>query len=224
MTTSDDSYPSAWTPRGAPQAASPAAPIEPIEPIMLAIDAFIASLSDSARSSNAPADADIPQPLRRPISPSTADAATRRGWHRRDVRRPSSNSCDPAPRPFPTSARQHGAAAHKGQNAARSDRSPPRTPSTTDQRLRYEPRRPRRIQLSSQTPNDAAVTAPTSADTPKRRTSRSTAAVLAVAARRGIAGEVGHRHHRGPARGLTGAEHLTLVQRFDVGQRDESEI
>ena len=47
---------------------------------------------------------------------------------------------------------------------------------------------------------------------------------LAVAARRGIAGEVGHRHHRGPARGLTGAEHLTLVQRLDVGQRDESEI
>ena len=47
-----------------------------------------------------------------------------------------------------------------GEIAARSDRSPPRTPSATDQGLRYEPRRPRRIQLSSQTPNNAAVTAP----------------------------------------------------------------
>src|SRR6185312_16594937 len=100
------------------------------------------------------------------------------GWHRRGARRSSSNSCDPAPRPFPTSARQHGAVVHTARIAARSGRSPPRTPSTTDQGLRCEPRRPRRIQLSSQTPNDAAVTAPTSADTPKRRTSRSTAAVL----------------------------------------------
>ncbi len=36
----------------------------------------------------------------------------------------------------------------------------------THQGLRYEPRRPRHIQMCSQTPNNAAVTAPTSADTP----------------------------------------------------------
>ena len=60
-------------------------------------------------------------------------------------------------------------AVRSGRNAARSGRSPPKTPSTTDQGLRYEPRRPRHIQMSSQTPNNAPVTAPTSADTPERR-------------------------------------------------------
>ena len=42
MTTPDDSYPSAWTPREARQ---PAAPAAPAEAIMLAIDSFIAALS-----------------------------------------------------------------------------------------------------------------------------------------------------------------------------------
>ena len=89
-----------------------------------------------------------------------------RGGMHRGARRSSSNSCGPAPRPSRASTRPHAAAARSGRNAARSDRSPPRTQSTTDQGLRYEPRRPRHIQLSSQTPNNAAVTAPTSADTP----------------------------------------------------------
>ena len=57
-------------------------------------------------------------------------------------------------------------AARNGQNAARSDRSPPRTQPAIGQGLRYEPRRPRQIQMCSQTPNNAAVTALTSADTP----------------------------------------------------------
>lgn len=57
-------------------------------------------------------------------------------------------------------------AARSGKTAARSDRSPHQTQSTTDQALRCEPRRPRQLQESSQTPNDAAVTASTSADTP----------------------------------------------------------
>src|SRR4030088_2479852 len=70
------------------------------------------------------------------------------------------------PKPSRPSIRRHGARVRTGRNAPRSDRSPPRTPSTTDPGLRYEPRRPRLIQLSSQTPNNAAVTAPTSADTP----------------------------------------------------------
>jgi hypothetical protein len=39
--------------------------------------------------------------------------------------------------------------------------------STIGQGLRYEPRRPRHIQMSSQTPNNAPVTASTSADTPQ---------------------------------------------------------
>ena len=91
------------------------------------------------------------------------------GWPRRGVRRSSSNSCDPDPRPSLPSTRRHAAAVHTGRNAARSDRSPPRTPSTTDQGLPYEPRRPRPILESSQTPNNAAVTAPTSADTPQHQ-------------------------------------------------------
>ena len=41
------------------------------------------------------------------------------------------------------STHRHDAAVRSGRNAARSDRSPPRTQSTTDQGLRYEPRRPR---------------------------------------------------------------------------------
>ena len=65
------------------------------------------------------------------------------------------------------STHRHDARVHTGQTAARSGRSPPRTRSTTDQGLRYEPRRPRHIQMSSQTPNNAAVTASTSADTPQ---------------------------------------------------------
>ena len=77
------------------------------------------------------------------------------------------------------SVRRHAVAVRSDEIAARSGRSPPRTPSATDQGLRYEPRRPRRIRLSSQTLNNAAVTAPTSADTPATAQSRSTAAVLA---------------------------------------------
>ena len=44
MTSGDDSYPSAWTPRGA-QPPAPPAPAEAVEAIMLAIDSFIAALS-----------------------------------------------------------------------------------------------------------------------------------------------------------------------------------
>ena len=87
--------------------------------------------------------ADRHGPRRRPISPVTADAATRRGSHRRGARRSSSSSCGPAPRPSRASTQPHAATARTGQTAARSDRSPPRTQSTTDQGLRYEPRRPR---------------------------------------------------------------------------------
>ena len=42
MTTGDDSYPSAWTPRGVPQAAPPETAIEPILP---AIDAYLSALT-----------------------------------------------------------------------------------------------------------------------------------------------------------------------------------
>jgi hypothetical protein len=42
MTSGPTDYRAAWTPRDAPQAASPAAPIEPI---MLAIETFVAALS-----------------------------------------------------------------------------------------------------------------------------------------------------------------------------------
>ena len=71
-----------------------------------------------------------------------------------------------AQRPSQPSVRRHAAAVRSDEIAARCDPGPPRTPSATDQGLRYEPRRPRRIQMSSQTPNNAAVTALTSADTP----------------------------------------------------------
>jgi hypothetical protein len=42
MTGPPTEYPASWTPRGTPQAASPAAPIEAI---MLAVDSYIAALS-----------------------------------------------------------------------------------------------------------------------------------------------------------------------------------
>ncbi len=92
-----------------------------------------------------------------------------RGGRDRGARRSSSNSCGPNPRPSQPSARQHAA---RGSKRAKSRRdpiqSPPRTLPATDQGLRYEPRRPRLILLSSQTPNNAAVTALTSADTPQQ--------------------------------------------------------
>jgi hypothetical protein len=44
MTTGGDRYPSSWTPRGAAQAASPTAPAEAVA---LAIDSYVASLSDN---------------------------------------------------------------------------------------------------------------------------------------------------------------------------------
>jgi hypothetical protein len=68
-------------------------------------------------------------------------------------------------RPSQPSTPRHAAVVRSDEIAARSDRSPRRTPTGTDQGLRYEPRRPRHIQMCSQTPNNAAVTAPTSADT-----------------------------------------------------------
>jgi hypothetical protein len=43
MTDSPTDYPSAWTPRGAQQPASSPAPIEAVA---LAVDAYVASLSD----------------------------------------------------------------------------------------------------------------------------------------------------------------------------------
>ncbi len=117
--------------------------------------------------------------MRHPSWPAPTGAAAHQGWSRHDVRRWSSNSCGPSQRPSRPSAHRYGAAAHTGRNAARSDPSPPKTPTTTDPGLRYEPRRPRPIQMYSQTPNNAAVTALTSADTPKTHQSQSTAAVLA---------------------------------------------
>src|SRR5271169_3790329 len=107
-------------------------------------------------------------------------AAAHQGWQHRGVRRWSSNSCAPSQRPSRPSAQRHDAAARIERNAGRFDRSPPRTQTTTDPGLRYEPRRPQPIQMYSQTPNNAAVAALTSADTPKPRQPRSTAAVLAV--------------------------------------------
>jgi SAM-dependent methyltransferase len=64
-----------------------------------------------------------------------------------------------APRRYPVSGTEQTAAPH--------DREPHQTPHASVQRLRYEPRRPRLIQMSSQTPNNAAVTPSTSADTPQ---------------------------------------------------------
>src|SRR6185312_4658251 len=72
----------------------------------------------------------------------------------------------PNPRPSPPSVHRHAEEVQTDETAARCDPAPPRTPPATDQGLRYEPRRPRHIQMSSQTPNNAAVTALTSADTP----------------------------------------------------------
>ena len=114
--------------------------------------------------------ADRRAPRRRPTSPATAGAATRPGVHVAAVfgDRPAVLAVQPRQHPQHQPGRR-AAAARTGQTAARSGRSPRRTPSTTDQGLRYEPRRPRRIRCSSQTPNDAAVTAPTSADTPTYR-------------------------------------------------------
>ena len=65
--------------------------------------------------------------------------------------------------PFLTSP---DAASRTGKTATRHDREPHQNPHASVLRLRYEPRRPRLILLSSQAPNNAAVTAPTSADTP----------------------------------------------------------
>ena len=63
-----------------------------------------------------------------------------RGGCRRGARRSSSNSCGPSPRPSRPSVRRHAAAVRSDEIAARSGRSPPRTPTATDQGLRYEPR------------------------------------------------------------------------------------
>jgi len=52
------------------------------------------------------------------------------------------------------------------ENRTRSGQEPHQTPSTTDQRLCYEPRR---LQMSSHTPNNPAVTSSTSANTPTNR-------------------------------------------------------
>ena len=82
------------------------------------------------------------------------------------------NTCGHGPvdqrdsRPSRTSTPRHAEVVRSDEIAARSDRSLQRTPTATDQGLRCEPRRPRRIRLSSQTLNNAAVAAPTSADTP----------------------------------------------------------
>jgi len=84
----------------------------------------------------------------------------------RCARTVSSNSCDPDPRPAPTSTHRHCAVAHTGKTATRSGQEPHQTPSTTDQRLCYEPRR---LQMSSHTPNNPAVTSSTSANTPTNR-------------------------------------------------------
>src|SRR6185436_12096107 len=102
----------------------------------------------------------------RPNWPAPADAAARREWRRRGAQRWSSNSFGPGPKPSQPSAHQHAEEVRTDEIAARSDPVPPRTPPANDQGLRYEPRRPRHIQKYSQTPNNAAVTALTSADTP----------------------------------------------------------
>jgi hypothetical protein len=46
MSSGPTDYPSAWTPRGAPQARAPAAPAAPAEAIAMAVDSYVASLSD----------------------------------------------------------------------------------------------------------------------------------------------------------------------------------
>ena len=46
MTSGPDSYPDSWRPRGALQPAASPAPAETGEAVVLAVDAFIASLSD----------------------------------------------------------------------------------------------------------------------------------------------------------------------------------
>src|SRR4029077_7499691 len=85
---------------------------------------------------------------------------------RRGAQRWSSNSFDPGPTPSQPSAHQHAEEVRTDEIAARPEPFPPRPPPASDQGLRYEPRRPRHIQKYSQTPNNAAVTALTSADTP----------------------------------------------------------
>ena len=44
MTSPPTEYPSAWTPRGAPQ---PAAPAAPAEAVALAVDSYVAALTES---------------------------------------------------------------------------------------------------------------------------------------------------------------------------------
>jgi hypothetical protein len=47
MTSGPTDYPDSWKPRGAPQTAPPAAPsTTPTEAVALAVDAFVASLSE----------------------------------------------------------------------------------------------------------------------------------------------------------------------------------
>jgi len=103
---------------------------------------------------------------RRPTWPALPDAESGPDCDGRCARTVSSNSCDPDPRPAPTSTHRHCAVAHTGKTATRSGQEPHQTPSTTDQRLCYEPRR---LQMSSHTPNNPAVTSSTSANTPTNR-------------------------------------------------------
>ena len=105
-----------------------------------------------------------------------------------EPRNHSSQPCNPVNTPKVIKVRsnhRHGATARNARNVARSDPTLRRTRSAIGQGLRCEPRRPRRIQLSSQTSNNAAATVLTSADTPKPTQTQSTAAVLTQAKHRG---------------------------------------
>ena len=107
-------------------------------------------------------------PRRRPTSPAPADAATGPGSRDRSVRPTSNNSSSRCRRPAPASTRPRSAAAHTGRTAARSDPAPHRSHTATDRCLCCVPRRLRHhyFRQFSQTTKDAAVTAPTSANTP----------------------------------------------------------
>ena len=122
--------------------------------------------------------ADHRGPHQHPISRVKADAATHLGSPVRGARRSSNSSCDRRLDTMPQHQRPpHGAAARRGKTAARSDRSPRQTQSTTDQGLRCEPRRPRQLQVVFTNPERSSVTASTKRRHATPLTSRFTAAV-----------------------------------------------
>jgi hypothetical protein len=103
----------------------------------------------------------------RPTWREPADAAADPGWDDPLARPASSSSYAQNPGSVPASAPRRYAVSRTGKTATRHGREPHQTPNASVQRLRYEPRRPPLILLSSKASNNAAVTASTSADTPQ---------------------------------------------------------